>query len=153
MAIAENNVSYSSKLIDDLLQDHRHIFSLLEQIKSALIQHKYQQVARLLGKLRSTAIVHVSRENLKLYVYLQNYYRDSIKEYKMLRKIRKYANAAEAQLLTFIEENQDIATNLQKQECILSIFEQLYSTLKKKKLTEEKEAFPLYKPPAFNWGP
>lgn len=153
MTIVQNSVTYSAELINELLQEHRHIFSLLEKIKSALIHHEYPQAEKLLTELRSTVIMHVSKENLKLYVYLQDHYRNSVQEYQKLRKIRKYANSAEAQLMTFLDQNKDIATDTQKQEGILNVFEQLYATLTKKKLTEEKEAYPMYKPPAFHWNP
>lgn len=137
-------ISYSPELIEELQSEHHILRESLELIKTSLAQKKYKDTAQLIDEYATLALSHLTKENLKIYAYLHDYFKDDSDTKRTLRKLRKEMILVQIAVVNFFQNYQNFYEDTQKHSLIHAAFGQVYALAMKRMHTEETYVYPLY---------
>ena len=139
-------ITYHPDLIPRLCADHQVLLQQLELVQQYIEENNYQAIAPQLELFRQTMLDHITEENLKLYIYLQQSLNKDPEKYQKLRQLRKELNASLQIVLEFLNMYTLIQEKPELQDTVASDFKQIRSLYIERINIEEQRLFPLYQP-------
>lgn len=140
-------IAYYPKLIDELVQDHHQLQVLQERIKHGFDQRDLGMVARELGEFGALLRNHLLKENMRLYIYLQQRVAGDEVNTSLVRSFRKEMDGLARQALDFLEKYKAIETMPAME--VLNFVEELErigNVVHGRMQREEQALYPLYAP-------
>ncbi len=133
---------YDAKLIKKFHKDHEKLVTQIGIIKSNIEAHKIEKAKEGLKKLKMSILGHFMEEDIKLYWYLKNYYKenDSMMEIVFMYEdsIKKVQKTAISFLDKYSAEHVALDTVFKKQ------FDEIVDVLATRIETEENNLYTLY---------
>lgn len=142
-------VSYAPKLIDKLLEEHQTLIEQMTFLEKLARAQKYDTLQIAFEVFRATVLEHVSKEILKLYVYLHNSLKNQPQQYSQMRDFRKEMDSIVDTILHFLNEYRDIGQaymqqNPHLQQKFPADLKQVIAIFTHRIEAEEQILFPLY---------
>ena len=139
-----SGVPYNKDLIKTLVKDHNQLIEMFAKISKSAQRKKYKTLKQTLKAFKIEFEIHNYSEKIQLYLYLQNYYKNSDNE----DFIKEMANSAEEiykDVAAFLKKYDDIEFNDQYLALFNTELEAVGRILQSRIAIEESELYPLYK--------
>lgn len=137
-------ISYSDTLINELEDDHLALVKQLQSISLSYERKDFYNLRIQLDFFRETILEHISKEVLKLYVYLLTNLYSQPEQYKNIRELRKAMDAIVIEILNFFDKY-NTTQQLQIREKEFGVdLKRVISMLKTRIKLEEELLFPMY---------
>ncbi len=146
-APAGGGIAYYPDLIDDLVGDHHQLLRHYEIVRDCYARQDMARVAQELQEFGALLRGHLLKENMRLYIYLQQRVAGDDVNTKLVRSFRQEMDGVARQALDFLERYQGVATMAAAQRAgFLDEFEAIGVIVHGRMRREEQALYPLYAP-------
>lgn len=146
-APAATGVHHDPTLIIRLKDDHRSLLKQYAAIKTAATEGRWTEVHNDLLKFRAELTDHLLTESVKLYVYLRLKLSGDPVQLRLMRNFSSEMVGIGKVVVDFIEANEDVAINLEKQQQFMTGWGEIGKVLGDRVGREEKTLYPMYDDP------
>lgn len=138
-------IPYYPQLIQELEHDHQALDMLEQGIRRAFLRKDLAQTSRRLKKFASLLRGHILKENVRLYVYLQQQFTNDEFNLDIIKYFRREMNGIARASLQFLEQYEWI-DQLPAEELttFLADLESIGKVVHARMLREEQDLYPLY---------
>lgn len=145
---SSSGVRHDPYLITRLKNDHRSLLKQYAVIKTAAIEGRWSDVHGDLLKFRAELTDHLLTESVKLYVYLRLKLAADQVQLRLMRNFSSEMVGIGKVVVDFIETNEDVASNPEKQTQFMTGWSEIGKVLGDRVGREEKTLYPMYEEPA-----
>lgn len=145
-AAATASFTYAPDLIAGLQAEHRGLLRRLAEIEKLVIGKNYDAIPHSLAAFKSKFNVHVLRENLHCYGYLEQGLADHPAELASVRTFRGEIDAIARSVLDFIEKHRSAGVREANAQEFLTGLRAVGAALVERIQREEKDLYSLYTP-------
>ncbi len=139
-----SGVPYNKDLIKTLLKDHNHLVDIFAKISKLAQNKKYKVLKQTLKSFKIEMEIHNYSEKVQLYLYLQNYYKNSDSE-DFIKDMASSAEEIYKDVAAFLKKYENIEFNDQYIALFKTELEAVGRILQSRIAIEESELYPLYK--------
>lgn len=143
-----SGVRHDPHLITRLKNDHRSLLKQYATIKTAAIEGRWVDVHGDLLKFRAELTDHLLTESVKLYVYLRLKLAADQVQLRLMRNFSSEMVGIGKVVVDFIETNEDVASNPEKQSQFMTGWSEIGKVLGDRVGREEKTLYPMYEEPS-----
>ncbi len=138
-------IAYYPRLIEELVGDHRTLERLQKDIQGTFQHSDFAKVSSLLQEFGSLLRGHLLKENMRLYVYLQQRVAGDEVNTAIVRSFRKEMDGVARTALDFLEKYQNIQQlSSADQLAFVTELEQIGKVVHGRMNREEQTLYPLY---------
>jgi len=137
-------VRFDPNLIEHLKHEHRLFLKSYAAIKTAASEGQWDLVYSDLLSFRAGLTNHLLTESVKLYVYLRLKLAADPVQLRLMRNFSSEMVGIGKVVVDFIENNEDITTNSEKQRQFMSGWNDIGKVLGDRIGREEKTLYPMY---------
>lgn len=137
-------VRHDPMLIHRLKDDHRSLLKQYATIKTAATEGRWAEVHADLLRFRAELTDHLLTESVKLYVYLRLKLASDPAQLRLMRNFSSEMVGIGKVVVDFIEANEDVAINLDKQLQFMKGWTEIGKVLGDRVGREEKTLYPMY---------
>lgn len=141
---APAGVRHDPMLIHRLKDDHRSLLKQYATIKTAATEGRWAEVHGDLLRFRAELTDHLLTESVKLYVYLRLKLAADPAQLRLMRNFSSEMVGIGKVVVDFIEANEDVAINLDKQLQFMKGWAEIGKVLGDRVGREEKTLYPMY---------
>lgn len=141
------SITYSAQLVPSLLNDHKELFKLYDDIETNLNTGNFDSLPRLLGAFKTKLDVHLLSENLRFYCYLEQSLATQPEELEIMKNFRHEMNSIARAAVNFVRKWQTAGVTSASTKTFTLEAEQVKSLLVERMQREETGLYPLYQPP------
>lgn len=138
--------AYSPQLIDELRQEHRALAKRYNDIEKMVLEARTQAIPHGLSAFKSKFNVHMLRENLHCYVYLERQLTRRPVELAAMNQLRGAMDAIGQQVLDFVEKYRSSGVSRANAQEFLNGLRGIGKLLQERIQRVETGLYPLYKP-------
>lgn len=136
-------ISYSPELLVNLKDEHKILLNHMHSLSEAEKTKDLDSLPLLLDIFRSKMLAHVSKEILKLYIYLLSNLDHNSEQYKNVRAFRKEMDSMLIKILDFLDSYKDIE-QIKQGKNFHDDLQQIITIFNDRIEREENILFPLY---------
>lgn len=139
-------IAYDAGLVDQLKKDHQGLVVIYTAVKTAANEGRFHEIPDLLTSLKLTFQTHVMQENVKFYVYLQQYYSHDPSTSNFIFDVRKEMEGIARTLIKFVNLH---STTLPTHETVADFnaeLDHIGAVLMMRVQLEENRLYSLYQP-------
>ena len=145
VASPRTGIRHNRRLRGILHDEHDQLTLLLEIVRTSHEARDYANTALTLHRFRSSLNVHVLKENVHLYAYLQQYLPHDSEEALLMHEFRREMHGVTRQALAFLKRyDAPGALNAESHEAFSRDVAELTDLLAKRIENEERFLYPLY---------
>lgn len=146
-AVSDTGIQYYPKLIEELVQDHHQLDLLTQRMKQHFNAGAFSQVTQMLNEYGVLLRNHLLKENMRLYIYLQQRVADDEVNTRLVRSFRKEMDGMAKTALNFLEKYKAIEQLPANQQAEFIIeLEGIGAVVQERMHREENLLYPLYSP-------
>ena len=134
--------AYDSKLIKKFHKDHKHLVSRIGEIKNALSNNQITKAKEHLIHLKMDILGHFMEEDIKLYWYLNDYYKEEVGVSSMIKTFESSIKEIQKEVIRFLDHyaHEDTVLDLEFNRKFDAIIAQLAARIE----SEEANLYTLY---------
>ena len=100
----KTKVAYNSRLISKFHKDHQKVIKIVEKINKAINSDDKKAIVTSLKELKMTLLGHFMEEDMMLYQYLKEYYKDVPVTYELIVEFYESIKDIQRTLLNFLDK-------------------------------------------------
>lgn len=144
--VETGGIAYDPGLVARLKQEHQELVSLFMAIKNASAECRFHQLPGLLQDLKQLFQTHIMLENVKFYVYVQQYCVPDPETSNFVFDVRKDMNGIARTLVKFVNTHSANVPTLDTVGAFRAELDLIGSLLLRRVHLEESRLYALYQP-------
>ncbi len=145
-ALLTGEIAYDEDLITELKRDHQGLVRILAEISGAAASERYEEIPRLLGRLKIAVQSHIMTENLEFYAFLQHKLGDDRQTAQYVEALRKEMDGVARDVVEFAEAHSSTTLTAESAGAFSHHLREIGEILLRRFEIEETELYPLYAP-------
>jgi len=137
-------IRFDPELVDRLKDDHRALFGLYRDMKSAFESQDYRTVTDMLRKFRGALQEHLLTENVRLYIYLSHSFKHDDTNFELIRGFRKEMDGIAKTAIKFLDKYDAIGVDAELAASFGRDLAEIGEVLGTRIQKEESILYPLY---------
>ncbi len=133
---------YDPKLIDKFLSDHKKLVQRIGDIQKAIDTKNIQKTKQYLNQLRMEMLGHFMEEDIRLYWYLKDFYKDEESVLTIVNAFESSIKGIQKDVMNFLEYYAKEETDLDGE--FIQKFEDIVKKLDARLQSEETSLYSLY---------
>lgn len=143
---AAGGIAYDAELVGRLKEEHQELVKIFTAIKTSAAENRYNHLPDLLASFKHSFLHHVSQENVKFYVYMQQHCALNADTLNFIFGVRKEMNDIARSVMKFIDAYITAAPSPGTVANFSAELDQIGAVLIKRVQMEESRLYPLYQP-------
>lgn len=144
--LASSEIRYDSSLVTALKDDHQQLLRMYVEIKQNAEAGQYERIGLGLRDFKHALQSHLVVENIRFYVYLQQYFASDMAASSLISDLRHDMDGIANAVIRFIYRYEYAEFNAEMIDKFLSEFAEIGKVLVQRIQTEESKLYTIYMP-------
>ena len=142
-----SEITYSKTQITQYLSEHEKIRQLFAMALMAYQQNEDKAFLQHLRDLQMALRRHLLDEELNLYIYLRQCYKQNANKRELITRLKKNSKQTGLHIFSYIKTVSDLPLKIRREEADVSKLLQIGNMLEALFYAEEQHLYPIYKKP------
>lgn len=138
------NISHHEGLMEEYLDDHKELVALITSVGKAAKSGHFTEVQNKLAEFKTVLEGHLLNENVRLYAYLEQQFRNQPENLQLVKDFRKEMRGIASAVTKFIKYWREAGVTAATSDAFMQEYQTIVNVLGKRINAEEKHLYPLY---------